>query len=277
MTREELSELFKKYLKREYSETEWRVHGSKNYLEFQSELINCEEYKNLSFKKKVKKVKIKIAVSSNKNFCNSSLPILLPTLEAAGIDKDIVHVFIGGYSEYKCIKNYGYITHYLDHNSYEYAPLIEICDKNIESEYWFLLHDTCKVGPNFKKLLFNIPSSMPDKIAMKPMPCMSMGLYKYEYLQKVKSKLMAIKNKDYSEKSMNYWKDWGVWNEDYILFRTNPQPLIYPASSYIEDKGINNWYNTNTIRKVEYYPSLDVYKNKANWGQTNNNIMVKVL
>lgn len=112
---------------------------------------------------------------------------------------------------------------------------------------------------------------------MKPRPCMSMGLYKYSYLLSVKDKLMAIKNKDYSDKAMNYWKDWGVWNEDYILFNTKPDPMIYPSNSYIEDKGLNNWYNTQTVRKVEYYPSLDVYKNKANWGQTNNKNMVRVL
>ncbi len=53
--------------------------------------------------------------------------------------------------------------------------------------------------------------------------------------------------------------------------------MIYPSNSYIEDKGLNNWYNTQTVRKVEYYPSLDVYKNKANWGQTNNKNMVRVL
>jgi hypothetical protein len=277
MTREELSELFNKYLDREYNEAEWGVHGHKQYFEFETELKNCEEFRKKCFDKTIKNTKIKIAISSNKNFCNTSLPILIPTLEEAGIKKSTVHVFIGGYEEYKCTENYGYTTHYLDHNSYEYAPLIEICDKNLEAEYWFLLHDTCKVGPNFKKLLYSIPATKPDKIAMKPRPCMSMGLYKYSYLLSVKDKLMAIKNKDYSDKAMNYWKDWGVWNEDYILFNTKPDPMIYPSNSYIEDKGLNNWYNTQTVRKVEYYPSLDVYKNKANWGQTNNKNMVRVL
>jgi len=68
---------------------------------------------------------------------------------------------------------------------------------------------------------------------------------------------------------MSKWKDWGVWNEDYILFRTDPKPFIYPTKVPMEKKGINNWYNTGTTRIVEYYPGLDVYKNKANWGQTN--------
>ena len=72
-----------------------------------------------------------------------------------------------------------------------------------------------------------------------------------------------------SDASMCKWKDWGVWNEDYVLYRTDPPPLVYPSKVPMEKKGINNWYNTNTTRVVEYYPGLDVYKNKANWGQTN--------
>lgn len=270
MTREQLSELFKKYLLRDFREPEWDFHGKKDYKAFEQELLNCDEFKSIDkFKEIAEKITIKIAVASNKNFKEKSLPVILPSLLEAGIEKDSIHVFVGGYSEYKYETHHGVHFYELDHNSYEYSPLIEICDKNLESEYWFLIHDTCKVGPEFKKKLFNIPKSLPDKIAMKPQPCMSIGLYKYQYLVSVKDKLMSIKNKDYSEASMSKWKDWGVWNEDYILFNTAPAPLIYPTNVSVESKGLNNWYNTGTTRVVEYYPGLDVYKNKANWGQTN--------
>lgn len=216
-------------------------------------------------------LQIKIAVASNKNFKDKSLPIILPSLLKAGIEREDISVFVGGYNEYKYETHHGVHFYFLDHNSYEYSPLIEICEKEIQSQYWFLIHDTCKVGPEFKKKLYNVPENLPEKIAMKSRPSMSMGLYKYEYLQKVKDLLIKIKNKDYSEDSMKKWKDWGVWNEDYILYKTGIQPLIYPSSIPLETKGINNWYNTGTPRIVEYYPGLDVYKNKANWGQTNGN------
>ena len=85
---------------------------------------------------------IKIAVASNKNFKNRSLPIVLPSLLRAGIERDLIHVFIGGYSEYKYEKNHDVHFHYLNHNSYEYSPLIEICEKQLQSDYWFLIHDT---------------------------------------------------------------------------------------------------------------------------------------
>jgi len=98
---------------------------------------------------------------------------------------------------------------------------------------------------------------------------MSIGLYKYSYLINHAEKLIKIKNKDFSEESMIKWKYWGIDNEDYLLFQTDPKPLIYSSAEgevvYINN---DNWFNTGTVRKTEYFPSLDLYKNKANWGQT---------
>lgn len=281
MTKEQLKSIFNTYLLREYNDAEWVIHGKKDYKAFEEEVLNCSEYKSINwFKEKAQDVKVKIAVASNKNFKDKSLPVLMPTLLEAGIEKESIHVFVGGYDEYKYEIHKEVHFHFLDHNSYEYSPLIEIVEKQMESDYWFLIHDTCKVGSTFKEKLLNIPKSLPEKIAMKQHPCMSIGLYKYSYLLSVKDKLMKIKNKDYSEASMNKWKDWGVWNEDYILFKTSPPPLVYPSKVPMEKKGINNWYGSNTVRVVEYYPGLDVYKNKANWGQTNGRGgkgMVKIL
>ena len=275
MTKEQLSELFNKYLLRDFQGPEWVIHGEKEYKVFEQELLSCNEYNSINnFKNKIGNVTIKIAVASNKNFKEKSLPVILPSLLNAGIERDSIHVFIGGYSEYKYETHSNVHFYELDHNSYEYSPLIEICDKKLESEYWFLIHDTCKVGSDFKTKLFSIPNHLPDKIAMKSTPCMSIGLYKYQYLLSVKDKLLSIKNKDYSAASMNKWKDWGVWNEDYILFKEEPQPCIYPSLIQMESKGYDNWYNTCTDRIVEYYPGLDLYKNKANWGQTNGGQMI---
>jgi hypothetical protein len=210
---------------------------------------------------------LKIAVASNVHFYEHTLPIIIPSLIERGIEKDDIHIFVAGFDKYNYEQKDGIHFHYLNHNSYEYSPLIEIVDREIESEYWFLVHDTCKFGPNFKELLYNIPPGS-VKLAMKPRPAMSMGTYRYDYLLSVKDKLMSIKNTDYSEQSMNHWKSWGVPNEDWIMWMTDPQPLIYnnePNWSLIDN---DNWYGTNTVRRTEYYHSLDLYKNKSNWGQS---------
>lgn len=48
MTREELTQLFDTYLKRNFSDYEWSVHNKKDYSSFEHELQNCEEYHNSS-------------------------------------------------------------------------------------------------------------------------------------------------------------------------------------------------------------------------------------
>ena len=210
---------------------------------------------------------LKIAVASNINFYKHTLPIIIPSLLERGIDKDIIHIFIAGFDRYSYEFKDGMHFHYLDHNSYEYSPLIEIVDKQLESKYWFLVHDTCKFGPKFKELLYNIPEGS-IKLSLKSKPAMSMGTYGYEYLLSVKDKIMSIKNTDYSEKSMNHWKVWGVPNEDWIMWMTDPRPAVYNNNDSWNFVAYENWYNTNTVRRTEYYPALDLYKNKSNWGQS---------
>lgn len=214
---------------------------------------------------------IKIAIASNINFYQKSLPVIIPSLVENGIEKKDIHVFIAGFGyEGKQVDNE--ITFYqLEHNSYEYSPLIEIVDKKLSADYWFLIHDTCKVGPKFKELIYNIPENHPEKVAMRLTPSMSIGAYKYDYLVSVKDKLMSIRNTDLSVESLKKWKYWGVSAEDYILWKTEPQPSIYNGNDKDGEWsliGYENWFDTDIVRRTEYYPSLDLYKNKSNWGQS---------
>lgn len=216
---------------------------------------------------------IKIAIATNKNFYELTLPVVIDSLLAVGIEKSDIHVFNAGFDEPRVDIVDDITHHFLNHNSYEYSPLIDIVENQIESEYWFLIHDTCKVGPDFKKLLYNIPPDKPEKIALKHFPAMSIGTYKYSYLLSVRDKLLGIKNTDYSFDSMQNWKKWGVPNEDYILWQTLPQPQVYPGINGVSQYTVTdheNWYNTGTARRTEYYQPLDIYKNKSNWGQTTN-------
>ena len=216
---------------------------------------------------------IKIGVSSNIKFYKTSLPILLPSLIESGIHHDDIHVFIGGYDEYHKEINEGIHYHFVNHNSLDNTALIEICDKEIESEYWFIIHDTCKVGDNFKTLLYNIPEDKPDKIALRNCPSMCIGTYSYKFLMSNKERIMSIKNTDYSIEGIKNVKLWAINNEDYLLWKTNPLPIVYNNIHNWEIKDYINWYGTDTIRRTEYYPSLDLYKNKSNWGQGDGTVL----
>lgn len=214
---------------------------------------------------------IKFAIASNKNFEEKTVPIVVESLIKSNIPAELIHVFSAGYSNYTYKQlDTGVHYHQLDHNSYEYSPLISIVEHELSSEYWFLIHDTCKVGPNFKKLVYSIPHHKPEKVALTVFPSMSIGSYRYDYLMssEVKAKLLAIKNTDYSEDSMINWKAWGVKAEDYILHKTNPLAFYYSPEILLNRCVVidnNNWYNTKTTRITEYWSPLDLYKNKSNW------------
>ena len=51
MTNEELSFLFNKYLNRNYTNHEVRIHGGKTVEELEHQILHCKEYLNLPAKK----------------------------------------------------------------------------------------------------------------------------------------------------------------------------------------------------------------------------------
>jgi hypothetical protein len=204
---------------------------------------------------------IKVGVITNIKFYEKTLPSVIPSLVSAGISKEDIHIFNNGHSEYKCVIEDDISHHFLDHHSNENSLFITVLEKELYSEYWFLIHDTARVGPNFKTLLYNIPENKPEKMAMTTYPSGSMGSYRYDYLLSIKEKVMSYRNQ---------WRFAPLSNEDSILWKTDPPAVCYNGYNEYCRQLINNddnWFGTSTRRITEYYPSLDLYKNKANFGQ----------
>lgn len=220
-------------------------------------------------------MKIKICVNSTKNYSEKTLPIIIPSLIDSGIDPEDIFVFEGGHDKRSVIKKDTYTLIQTDNNTIDLTGLIDIVENELESDYWFYIHDTCKVGPKFKELLYNIPESFPDKIALTVHPSMNIASYKYSYLMRYKDKLLKVKNKDYSEKKLKKLKEWSIHCEDLILHKPhqNGMGMIGIHSDTIEfynpelsnriELENENWYG-GVKRIIEYYPQLDLYKSKAN-------------
>lgn len=211
---------------------------------------------------------MKIAIASTKNFHEKTLPILIPSLIQAGYTYNDIYIFIGGYDDNIKKELHGCICYLLDNNTFEFTALIGIVENNLFEDYWFLLHDTCRVGSDFKKKIENIPADNPEKIAIKDMPSMSIGAYKGDYLLSNKQLILSLKNKDYTPQGISNCKKWHVENEDFLLWRTSPQPIVYSEYNGFVITEPDDWYGTKTNRRTEYYPHIDLYKNKSNWGQT---------
>jgi hypothetical protein len=214
-------------------------------------------------------VQINICVNSTKSFSEKTIPVVVQSLLESEIDSKNIFVIEGGYGE-RHIEEKDTHTHiFTNHNSLEYTGLIDIVEYEMVSDYWFNIHDTCKVSKNFKELLYNIPDNFPDKIALRSHPSMSIGTYKYDYLLKHKQRLLDIKNTNYSRESLQTWKQKGIEMEDYMLYKLQDSPTIR-YNPHISDSEWNiiqgeDWYNTNIKRRIEYHPTLDLYKSKSNW------------
>ena len=140
----------------------------------------------------------------------------------------------------------------------------------METEDWVVLHDTCIAGVAFKQLAYEPPVDAPEKVAMKYTPSMSIGLYRHDYLMQHRDRLMAIKNMDSSPEALQQWKQWGVPNEDYMLWKLQDAHChVYHLDSHGPDEwncqGHADPYGTGSQRRIEYFPQLDLSKAKSNW------------
>ena len=141
-------------------------------------------------------MKIKICISTCKDYSSQTIPLLLSTLEKSNVNLQDVYVFEGGHNKEE-MQDKVYKHFFVPHNSFDFTSLIEITEKHIESDYWLLLHDTCKVGENFNEKLNSVALDK-DKISLIPHPSMNIGLYRYHYLLKHKAIINILKNTDVS-------------------------------------------------------------------------------
>jgi len=175
-------------------------------------------------------------------------------------------IMVGGYYdidnyEIEIIDNLKYIK--CNHNSIDFTGLITLMElyHSNESEYYFYMHDTCKVGPNFFKKLAAIDLTDISTIRINGWCSMNIGIYSQKKINEFKNFLLTKKNTDETRvlefKSVNP-------QEDYIFHNDSNNKTLenYYSTHHTEPV---DYYKTGTMRVVEYYPHIDIYKIKANW------------
>lgn len=211
---------------------------------------------------------MKIIINSH-NKSNIALEHLLESMKECEEFNDYeIIVFIGGYynnTEYKTIKKENITYVECNHNSIDFTGLITLSELYSDdiNEHYLYLHDTCKVGKNFYKKLKAIDLSNVSSIRINRPHSMNIGIYSQKIINQVKDFLSTKKNTNEKEcmkfKSVNFNEDW-IFNNDKNNFVLNN----YFRNSHT---GPLDYYKTGTMRIVEYYENLDLYKIKANWGQ----------
>jgi hypothetical protein len=212
---------------------------------------------------------MKIVINSHTK-SNLALEHILESLKNIEIDCEII-VIIGGYYnnvDYEIIKdeNIKYIR--CNHNSIDFTGLItllELYNEDID-EYYIYLHDTCKVGKNFYTILKSIDLTNVSSIKITKPYSMNIGIYSQKIINHFKDFLLSKKNMN-ENKCMEFKHN---NNEDYIF--NNDKNNICLGNCPVQSTGPTDYYNTGTMRIVQYYSNLDLYKIKANWGQSSHGV-----
>jgi len=210
---------------------------------------------------------MKIVINSH---CKSNVALqhLLESLKENDINYCDVIVVIGGHynlNNYEITKDENITYIHANHNSIDFTGLITLLElyNNNTDEYYVYLHDTCKIGNNFYNKIKSIDLINVSSIKINKHFSMNIGIYSQKIINQFKDFLLSKKNTDENKcmqfKSIDY-------NEDYIFKNDKNNKILdnYDGWNYT---GPTDYYNTGTMRIVEYYPNLDLYKIKANWGQ----------
>lgn len=184
-------------------------------------------------------------------------------------------IAIGGYYELEQpdIVDEGNIKYIkCNHNSIDFTGLItimEMYESDVDNMYLYL-HDTCKVGNQFFSKLKSIEQmTIISSMKIKHSRSMNIGIYSQKLINSFKPFLLSMKNMS-KEREIEFKTRWN--SEDHIF---NNDPYNFVLNNYNEHQftGPMDYYGTGTQRIVEYYPNLDLYKIKANYGQIGNPIM----
>jgi hypothetical protein len=205
---------------------------------------------------------IKFAIATVSHYMEKTLPILIDSLLKNGIDRDNIHVFV---NDSDCNKD-----EILDDIHYHYNKGLSyfewicpklILERNLKSDWWFLLHDTVKFGPGMKEKLYTTLENNHsiNIIKLTPHHSNSIGMLRQSifdnHLEFFSDKLNQLDTfTDMIER-----KIWCIQNENQYL---HIETFSYFQPDEVKHQPSQTQYGVN--RLVEYFYGIDMYKFKKN-------------
>jgi hypothetical protein len=227
---------------------------------------------------------MKYIISSNKNYYKNTYLPLITSLIDSNIEVTDILMVVGDCEEDFVLENtLGINIVPVPYNSFDLTGLIYVAEnseKFLDSHY-FLLHDTCLVGPNFKKLAENIQLNDPIK-TLRADIAMNIGMYSLQTLVENRSNLDKLKYYPKNKEDLQRIKQIFVINED-IIFKlyeeycyknsytgvdSNTMTITMLKDRFKKDvyqDYFNALENSTIQRQMGYSSLLDFYKFQANW------------
>ncbi len=193
-----------------------------------------------------------------------ALVMLLDSMDAIGIDRGHILIVVNGSGKEPPVDDGRHWRYSSEEKLTPFATFVN--DGTVSSlgiEYWFFLNCTTRCGPRFKELVESGFDPLADAtVAGGLLPLGSRGgtdgraindlaMYRYSYLINGKAKINGIYIDDLS------WEG--------VFYAHAPKQAHYPVIGN-EVTGPTDVYGTGTMRITEYYPGIDLYRFKKNWG-----------
>ena len=198
-------------------------------------------------------VNIGYLITSTQSYYKITLPLLFSTIPQEQRGKFMV--VVSNAPEDKIETSEGFEFHFIKDWHLAWSGVIELLKFPPKYKYYFGMPCTCKLGPDF----FNSVEGFDDQ----DWDCIrasngidSLGTYSFQYF---------LSQKDWIE-AMGCSKTEEVKNETRLMY--NAKKYTCYSSTWNVEKGYDDIYKTGTTRQIVHYPGVDLYKFKANWGQT---------
>ena len=213
-----------------------------------------------------------ISIVINSHIKNVDIPLkkLLSTIKQNSNSNIYIYAIIGGCNEFKeySIDDIHYIE--VTHNSIDFTGLITLSEhKIIKTEWFFYLHDTCKVGKRFYDYILKMCPLLKNNYTYSfNRNSMNMGFYNINILLKYKKNLLTLKNNSTDIEDIKKFKRLGVHFEGFLFILNKENHLLLKCNKITDSP--KYIYSDKILRITEYYKELDLYKYKANWYVKNN-------
>ena len=219
---------------------------------------------------------ILFTINSNVGFYEKSLHFSAKSLIDCGIPKKDILILISKVpieDQTKVLESvkslWGIEKVYCSENdSLDYSMFNFIVEKPYALDgydYFFYMHDTSWVGPEFiNKLIKYTPEYDVNSYSLlSPKKwTMNHGLYKTSWVLSQPDNVSKSFNSDTSKESINKWKIDGAYLEGYL---TDKEEHNYMKHEPGEDIKMENPFGSDTIRRTRYFKCLDLYKSQSNW------------
>jgi len=203
-------------------------------------------------------LRVRFCVPSHADTLDVSGARIVRRMVKRGLEpSDIVLVVNGAEKDGLETRDDGVCVSMVTHASWEFAGLIDVVESGHDADLWFLLHDTCDIGPDFTRLLGSLDYGLNfDVVFVDGAGAFNVGLYRAAFLKAQQPYLASLKNLSMRKReNVTGYGGRGLASRAVLTAVCNGS--LNHGSQVTSKRDV---FASGVKRLVNYMPDLDLYK-----------------